>query len=259
MKYLKLFEQFNFLEEFKKLKKDMGFLVGSDQWRDYISYKWDDKHFGMLKKIISEIRYGKNIKLDNSNEANDLFELIFFLEHTISKLDKDPNSDLSKWVERKVDDTLIWNYIPLPITKFIYILRYLSKLNLVGYHFYEFGAGFGIKCLLAEKLGYDVTGFEINDDLIEKSKKIGLGDLVVKKNIFNIKKEELQSPKIIYYYQPIRDERTMYNYELKIRNEIMNKGDILVRFNTYSRPMEGLEDIGPKISKLIGKYTIYKK
>jgi hypothetical protein len=119
----------------------------------------------------------------------------------------------------------IFNYIPSNYYIFNNMIRFIYNNYGNNYNFYDLGSGIPIKTLIAQEYGFKSKGFEISKEILGITNKLGLSDLVEKKDIINL---ELISPKIIYYYNPFYKEKDMSKFEDDLISE-MKAGDILFR------------------------------
>jgi len=203
---------------------------------NFKNHQWIESKFDYMKRIIEHIN---KVDIRSNGEYNKYIDILRGIEYSFCNIELRRNKVLTPdYIEN------IWEYIPMYMNPYIKILMFLDKYNLKNYNFHEFGCGVGIKTFIAKKYGYNSMGFEISDNMVYAAEKIGLGDIVKKRDILTIKPNELISPKIIYDFQPIKNDNDMRIYEKHLAENILNKNDILIRVNDF-----GISQGGPLTNK----------
>jgi len=172
------------------------------------------------------------------------------LEHFVNAVEEESNSDAWKGGRSITKDKVSHTYVPLPVYTFVKALRkiqqcwdrkrnhhykktgeYLSKPR-----FIDAGCGLGVKLVIAEGMGCDVSGIEIDRKLINRAKRIFKSDRLNIK-CQDILKHDYSTYDIIYFYRPFYDPKKQTEFEKRIQSQ-MKKGAYLMGFDSVTCPPE---------------------
>lgn len=226
MKYIKLFEEKIESEIFDIIVKmaNCDLSVSESEYSLFLSnylnlfYSQGKKpdYFGKYQDIIVFFReFFSNLRKNPKSIEKIIFRRTLFNSEAIFREKSKSN--------RKEN---YYRYVPSDQYLFFNCLSLISKNQ--KYNFFDLGSGLPIKVLAASLLGHKSIGFEINKDIIKLSEELGISDLIKDQSIYDINFNNLSSPKVVYYYNPIFNPKEMAIYENEVINNL-TKGDILFR------------------------------
>lgn len=145
-------------------------------------------------------------------------------------------------------------FVPLPTLSFINsmfaVVEAVEKDGRTAseYTFVDFGSGPGIKMVIARAFGFQVMGFEFNEEYVKRSYGLGVSSLIKIKDLEQLDPLEIPSKSILYFYRPFQDGTKQDAFEEKIFTSMSKE--------SYAIPFGGTGLLQSKLQTVSGDWKL---
>ena len=174
------------------------------------------------------------------NEVSNYYLLAHFVRAVEEKACKEANRGECGKI---FNDGNSYTYVPLYLKTFITTLRLIKKdyyerngEAAVRPSFIDAGCGLGVKLIIAQGMGFDITGLEIDDKVLERAEEIFCID---KLNIHrqDILEHDYSEYDVVYFFCPFHNAEKEKEFERRIQSQ-MKPGAYLMGYSQKTDPPE---------------------